>query len=322
MVRPLPGLCRLDADLGKVPGKERFHAGKEGLVMKNLSRLSIVLTVWIVCLIGRTTHTAPAQQFEKRVTIEVRSHTWRDAKPFDIAKNLTAKLRSARIQVVPRGAPEKDADILIEYNESKGGDYITPFNSFGNKFDTDINKRGQPTKVGQASPATVDKALGGKKEPAKATGDAPGGQEKEPGEDWRDMKKNFGVLTMVGKDKLGTDVRKWNKAIKNGYFRAVVEAVLNRFVVRGEFSKGQERILGQGMVEVSVLKDGDRVYLAQRIVIPGPPGERPRLDTYKFLLLEEPTTIESAVEKFMEQIRQDNIMLTRAEQAAATQLLP
>jgi hypothetical protein len=136
------------------------------------------------------------------------------------------------------------------------------------------------------------------------------------------MKKNFGVLTMVGKDKLGTDVKKWNEAIKNGYFRAVVEAVLNRSVVRGEFSKGQERILGQGMVDVSVLKDGDNLYLAQRIVIPGPPGKGPRIDTYKFLLLEEPTTIESAGEKIIETIRRDSIILTRAEQAAATQIPP
>jgi len=102
--------------------------------MRNLSRLNVILTVWIVCLIGQTAHAAPAQQFEKKVSLETRSDTWRDAKPFDIAKDLPAKLRSASIQVVPRGAREKDADILIEYDESKGGEYITPFNSFGDKF--------------------------------------------------------------------------------------------------------------------------------------------------------------------------------------------
>lgn len=105
--------------------------------MRNRSRLRIILTVWIVCLIGRTTHAAPAQQFEKRVAIEVRANTWREAKPFDVVKDLTAKLRSARIQVVPTGARDKDADMLLEYSESKGSDYIT-FNSFGDKSGTSI----------------------------------------------------------------------------------------------------------------------------------------------------------------------------------------
>jgi thiol-disulfide isomerase/thioredoxin len=208
------------------------------------------------------------------------------------------------------------APLAVEPDQSQG---IT---TAGEKVGADINKRGQPAKVGQASPATVDKALGGKKEPAEATGDAPGGQEKERDEDWRDMKKNFGVLTMVGKDKLGTDVKKWNEAIKNGYFRAVVEAVLNRSVARGEFSKGQERILGQGMIEECVLEHGDNLYLAQRIVVPGPPGKGPRIDTYEFLLLGESTTIESAVEKIIETIRRNSIILTRAEQAAAAQIPP
>jgi hypothetical protein len=63
--------------------------------MRNLGFRVLGLIGAMLCLTGGLVVPACGQQFEKKVTLETRSNTWRDAKPLDITKDLTAKLQRA-----------------------------------------------------------------------------------------------------------------------------------------------------------------------------------------------------------------------------------
>lgn len=78
---------------------------------------------------------SPAPRFERKVTLKVRSDTWKDGPHFDVAQDLRSRLNQARIAVVDENAAAKNADVLVEYAEKKGGGYssygVGPTNNWG-----------------------------------------------------------------------------------------------------------------------------------------------------------------------------------------------
>jgi hypothetical protein len=80
---------------------------------------------------------APA--FERKVALKVRSDTWKDGPHFDVAEDMRSKLKEARIEVVDENAVEKDANVLVEYAESKGEGYSTFGIGAANSWGTSIS---------------------------------------------------------------------------------------------------------------------------------------------------------------------------------------
>ena len=96
---------------------------------------------------------------------------------------------------------------------------------------------------------------------------------------------------------LGTDAQRWDAAIKTGVVRAALEksllAAAERRELNASAAAAAKGILGPAMT----ISDGGRRFLAQRIVVPGAPGQPPVVDTYKFAELSDASTVDDAAEK-------------------------
>ncbi len=112
-------------------------------------------------------------------------------------------------------------------------------------------------------------------------------------------------------EKLGTDVNKWEDAIKAGQVQAAIEKALMGVVQRGELTEAQaargKAVIGPTMV----IKDGFRTFLAQRIIVFGEQGKAPVVDTYKFAELSDTSTVDDAAEQVIANALADTHIVTK-----------
>lgn len=105
--------------------------------------------------------------------------------------------------------------------------------------------------------------------------------------------------------RLGNDMQKWDAAIKGGDVQSALDKAFTGATQQGGLSEQEARGGKKALGPAMVIKDGDRTFLAQRVVIPGEAGKPPVIDTYKFAELKEGSTLDAAAQELVGNIRAD-----------------
>lgn len=125
------------------------------------------------------------------------------------------------------------------------------------------------------------------------------------------------MLQALAGENLGVDLDKWKQAIKAGRVQAAIEKVLMAATQRGELTELLAAQIKVSLGPPMVLKDDDHHFLAQRVIVPGPPGKPPVVDSYKFAELTEGETVDSAAQELVRKIRSDKRIVTWLQDPAA-----
>ena len=118
-------------------------------------------------------------------------------------------------------------------------------------------------------------------------------------------------------ENLGTDLEKWRRAIHDGHVRAAIDKALAAATRRGELTESQAAAIANAVGAATVIEDGGRRFLAQRVVVPGPPGKPAVVDTYTFAELNEGETAASAAHELLRAIASDTRIMGRAPSQAS-----
>lgn len=118
-------------------------------------------------------------------------------------------------------------------------------------------------------------------------------------------------------EKLGADLKKWDQAIKAGQVQAAIEKALLAATQGGELTESQKASVKAVLRATTTIKDGDRSFLAQRVVVPGVQGKPPVVDTYMYVELKDGETADSAAQRLVSSVLSNNYILLRLGVGAA-----
>lgn len=249
-----------------------------------------------------TTQTSPSQESQRKTRgwlgVTVESVTPERAKNFGLKNN-----RGALVTEVDKTSPAERAgimvnDVILEYNGRQINDH------------TQLLYMVKSNPVGKIVPIRV---LRNRK---KVFLTATIGE--RDAEEWEKAIEEFGNYFFYGQ-KIGTDLGKWEEKIKLGFAQEAIERALARAAQRGELTQAQAAGAKAFIGPAMVFKDGERMFLAQRVIVPGDKGKPPVVDTYKFAELKEGTTLDAAAQELVRNILADNRIVTRMRDLAAPQ---
>jgi len=118
------------------------------------------------------------------------------------------------------------------------------------------------------------------------------------------------MLRAFAGENLGTDIEKWELAIKGGQIQAAIEKALTAATQRGELHEPRSALIKASLGPAMAIKDGDRRFVAQRVIVFARKGQPPVVDTHKFAELMDGVTVGSVALELLRNILSDNRIVT------------